>query len=123
MPDRPFPAAEALIRRVQRVAANRPDPWYIFAQAIGMSGAIGVDPYAVLGVLVEGAVQTLIRQIPAKRQAETAAMLVELLEERLKAHRVPGGDSMIWTIGSNSRHRGNLALWPAKSAEIDQMPW
>jgi hypothetical protein len=34
-----------------------------------MTGAIGMDPYAVLGVLVEGAVQTLIEQIPAERQA------------------------------------------------------
>jgi hypothetical protein len=80
MPDRSFPAVEALVRKVQRVAANRPDPLYILAQTIGMAGTIGLDPYAVLGVLVEGAVRTLIQHIPAERQAEAAEALVELLE-------------------------------------------
>jgi hypothetical protein len=57
-----------------------------------MTGTIGMDPNVILGILVEGAVQTLILQIPVERQAETAAMLAELLEERLKAHGLPGGD-------------------------------
>jgi hypothetical protein len=92
MPDRPFPAVEALVRRVQRVAANRPDPLHILAQTIGMTGTIGMDPYAVLGVLVEGAVQTLIQHIPAERQADAAAMLVELLEERFEANGLVSGD-------------------------------
>jgi hypothetical protein len=93
MPDRPFPAVEALIRRVQRVAAGRPDPLHILAQTIGMTGAIGADPYAVLGVLVEGAVQTIVQQIPAEHQAETAATLVRLLKERLSAGGVGGGEN------------------------------
>jgi hypothetical protein len=93
MPDRPFPAVEALIRRVQRVAASRPDPMHILAQTISMTGAIGADPYAVLGVLVEGAVQTIVQQIPPEQQMETAATLVRLLKERLNAHGVASGDS------------------------------
>jgi hypothetical protein len=93
MPDRPFPAVEALIRRVQRVAASRPDPMHILAQTISMTGEIGADPYAVLGVLVEGAVLTIVQQIPAEHQKDTADMLVHLLAERLKARGVPGGDS------------------------------
>jgi hypothetical protein len=92
MPDRAFPAVDALIRRVQRVAASRPDPMHILAQTISMTGDIGTDPYAVLGVLIEGAVQTIAQRIPAEQQMETAATLVQLLEERLKAHGVPGGD-------------------------------
>jgi hypothetical protein len=92
MPDRPFPAVEALIRRVQRVAASRPDPMYILAQTITMTSAIGADPYAVLGVLVEGAVQTIVQQIPAQQQTETAATLVRLLEERLKARGITSSD-------------------------------
>ena len=91
MPDRPFPAVEALIRRVQRIAASRPDPMHILAQTISMTGEIGADPYAVLGVLVEGAVLTIVQHIPAEQQMETAAMLIQLLEERLKARGVPGG--------------------------------
>jgi hypothetical protein len=92
MPDRSFPAVQALVRRVHRVAANRSDPAHILAQTISMTGTIGLDPHVVLGILVEGAVQTLIRQIPVERQAETAAMLVDLLEERLKTHGLLGGD-------------------------------
>jgi hypothetical protein len=93
MPDRPFPAVEALIRRVQRVAASRPDPMHILAQTIGMTGAIGADPYAVLGVLVEGAVETIVQQIPAEQQMETAATLIRLLKERLNARGVASGYS------------------------------
>ncbi len=66
---------------------------HILAQTIGMTGAIGADPYAVLGVLVEGAVQTIVEQIPAEHQAETAATLVRLLKERLNARGVASGDS------------------------------
>jgi hypothetical protein len=92
MPDRPFPAVEALIRRIQRATASRPDPMHILAQTISMTGAIGADPYAVLGVLVEGAVQTIVQQIPKEHQTETAATLVRLLQERLNA----------WGISSDS---------------------
>jgi hypothetical protein len=92
MPDRPFPAVEALIRRVQRVAASRPDPMHILAQTIGMTGAIGADPYAVLGVLIEGAVQTIVQQIPEEHRTETAATLVRLLKERLSAQGIASDD-------------------------------
>jgi hypothetical protein len=92
MPDRPFPAVDALIRRVQRVAASRPDPMHILAQTISMTGEIGADPYAVLGVLIEGAVLTVVQHIPAEQQTETAEMLVQLLEERLKARGIPRDD-------------------------------
>jgi len=88
MPDRPFRAVDELIRRVQRVAADRPDPAHILAEMIAMIGESDVDPYAILGVLTEGAAHTVARHIPAERQADTATMLMELLEERLKANRV-----------------------------------
>jgi hypothetical protein len=92
MPDRPFPAVNALIRRIQRVAASRPDPMHILAQTISMTGEVGADPHAVLGVLVEGAVLTIVQYIPAAQQTETAATRIQLLEERLKARGVSGGD-------------------------------
>jgi hypothetical protein len=92
MPDRPFPAVEALIRRVQRVAASRPDPMHILAHTISMTGAIGADPYTVLGVLVEGVVQTVVQHIPEEQRAETAATLLRLLKERLQARGVASGD-------------------------------
>jgi hypothetical protein len=92
MPDRPFPAVDALIRRVQRVAASRPDPMHILAQTIAMTGEIGADPYAVLGVLVEGAVLTILQHIPEEKREETALTLVQVLRERLTARGVGGGD-------------------------------
>jgi hypothetical protein len=93
MPDRPFPAVDNLIRRAQRVAAGRPAPARILAQTIRMACPGGADPYAVLGVLVAGTVQTLVEHIPKQRQAETAATLKRLLEERLKACGISDGDA------------------------------
>ena len=55
-----------------------------------MTGKVGMDQYALLDVLVEGAVPALIGQIPAEQQM--AATLIELLTERLKAHRLPGSE-------------------------------
>jgi hypothetical protein len=48
--------------------------------------ADGADPYVVLGVLVEGAVHTLVQHIPAERRQDTTEELGRLLVERLKAH-------------------------------------
>ena len=92
MPDRPFPAVDNLIRRVQRVAAGRPDPTRILAETISMACPGGADPYAVLGLLIEGAVQTLVEHIPQERQAEIAETLKQLLDERMKACGVPDRD-------------------------------
>jgi hypothetical protein len=45
-----------------------------------------------LGVLIEGTVQTLVEHIPKERQAEVAATLKQLLDQRLKACGVRDGD-------------------------------
>jgi hypothetical protein len=92
MPDRSYPAVDNLIRRAQRAAAGRPDAARILAQTITMACPGGADPYAVLGVLVEGTVQTLVQHIPKERQAEIAAKLKQLLDERMRASGVPDGD-------------------------------
>jgi hypothetical protein len=63
---------------------------HILAQTINMTGEIGADPYAVLGVLVEGAVLTILQHIPEEQRKETALTLTRLLEERLKARGVTG---------------------------------
>jgi hypothetical protein len=92
MPDRPFPAIDNLIRRAQRVATGRPDAARILAQTISMGCPGGADPYVVLGVLIEGTVQTLVEHISKERQAEIAATLKQLLDQRLKACGVPDSD-------------------------------
>jgi len=91
MTDRRFRAVDELIRRVQRVAADRADPMHILAQMITLIGESDVDPYAILGVLVEGAVHTITRHIRDERRPDAAAMLLQLLEERLSAHGRRGG--------------------------------
>jgi len=73
---------------------------HILARTIRMAGAIGADPCSVLGVSVGGAVPTIVEQIAAEQQAETAATLVRLPEERLNAR----GDA-----GRDSRCRGGAA--------------
>jgi len=92
MPERPFRAVDELIRRVQRVAADRPDPMHILAQMISMIGESDVDPYAVLGLLIEGATYTLTRYVPPERRADTAVMVMKLLEERLEAYGLSGDE-------------------------------
>jgi hypothetical protein len=88
MPDRPFKAVDDLIRRVRRVAADRPDPLHVLAQMISMIGESDADPYAIMGVLIEGAAHTLARHVPAERRPDTAITLVQLLEARLAAHSI-----------------------------------
>ena len=51
----------------------------------------GADP-RVLGLLIEGTVQTLVEHIPKERQAEIAATLKLLLEQRMKACGIPDTD-------------------------------
>ena len=79
-----------LVRRVQRVAANRPD--FLHSRPDHQHDRYDLHgPVRGVGVL-EGAVQTLIEQIPAVQQAEVAATLIELLTERPNAHRLPGSE-------------------------------
>jgi hypothetical protein len=52
----------------------------------------GADPYAILGVLIAGTVQTLVEHIPEERRAETPAKLKQLLEQQLEASGVSDGD-------------------------------
>ncbi len=89
MTDRSFPAVDNLIRPAQRIAAGRPDPARILAHTISMACPGGADPYGVLGLLIEGTVQTLVEHIPKERQAEIAMTLKEMLEERMKAAGIP----------------------------------
>ncbi len=67
-----------------------------------MTGVIGMHPYAVLRTLIEGAVQTIVQQVPQERQAETAATLVHLLKERFAVcdHQYEQGDEQVSSGGA-----------------------
>ncbi|HET7882317.1 MAG TPA: hypothetical protein VFL55_15630 [Acetobacteraceae bacterium] len=86
MPSRRFQSLERLIQQANQASARKPDSIQMLAEVIRVITQDGSDPYLVLGVLVEGAVHTLAAHIPPARQAEAAAELRQLLEERLKRH-------------------------------------
>ena len=50
-----------------------------------------IDPYAVIGVLIEGAARAVAGSLPQDERAEAATALVRLLQERLRAHGVRQG--------------------------------
>ena len=58
----------------------RPSAWLALAALTPMQG-----------VLIKGTVQTLVGHIPKERQAEVAATLKELLDQRLKACGISDG--------------------------------
>ena len=86
MPDRRFKTLERLIQQANRTSSGKPASAQMLAQMIRLITDDGVDPYLVLGVLVEGAVHTLGKHIPPERQAEAVSEFKQLLAERLKAH-------------------------------------
>ncbi|HTW69740.1 MAG TPA: hypothetical protein VME47_07640 [Acetobacteraceae bacterium] len=47
-----------------------------------------IDPYGVIGVLIEGAAYAVADSLPREERAGAAATLVRLLQERLKAYGV-----------------------------------
>ncbi|HUN41122.1 MAG TPA: hypothetical protein VMU81_12600 [Acetobacteraceae bacterium] len=47
-----------------------------------------IDPYAVIGVLIEGVAYAVADRLPRQERADAGAALVRLMQERLKAHGV-----------------------------------
>jgi hypothetical protein len=86
MSDQRFRALERLIQEANRASSKKPGSIEMLARMIRLVTDDGADPYLVIGVLVEGAVHTVARHVPAERQAEAAEQLGQLLAERLRAH-------------------------------------
>jgi hypothetical protein len=86
MSEHVFPAIDDLIRQAERAALATPNQTRLMAELVKMIGDQGADPYLLIGVLLEGAVCTLAKHIPAERQGETAEQLGRLLMERLRVH-------------------------------------
>ena len=53
MRDHSFAAIDELIRQVEKTAAARPDQVRLISELIRLSGDRGVDPYLLIGALVE----------------------------------------------------------------------
>ena len=86
MSEHSFPTIDALIRRAERAAAAAPDQVRLVAELVSLIGDRGADPYLLIGVLLEGAVCTLVKHVPPERQSDTTEQLGRLLVERLRAH-------------------------------------
>ncbi len=85
MRDQSFPAIDDLIRQTEKAAAARPNQIRLVAELVRIIGDRDANPYLLIGVLVEGAVETLAKHVPPERQAEATEQLGRLLVERLKA--------------------------------------
>jgi hypothetical protein len=86
MSEHSFTAIDDLIRQAERAASAAPDQVHLVAQLVRLVGDQGADPYLLIGALLEGAVYTLAKHIPAERQGQTTEQLGRLLVERLRAH-------------------------------------
>jgi hypothetical protein len=78
-----------LIAWAEQASANVANPFRALAKTIKMMADSEADPYLTMGVLIEGAVHTLITCIPATRQAETALAMVKLMADRLQTNLPP----------------------------------
>ena len=90
-PNRSRTELSKLIEQAEDAAARVTDPVRTLADAIRMTVAGDADPYVLMGVLVEGAIQTLATRVPAVRQDDTAAALSQLLADRLEHYGLPRG--------------------------------
>ena len=87
-------AIDALVRKLRGTATiiktrhGKADPVRTLADVIRKTAAGDADPYTLMGVLVEAAVHTLATRIPVIRQDDTAAVLSQLLTDRLEHYRL-----------------------------------
>jgi hypothetical protein len=53
------------------------------AAMIKNGSTLGVDPYVMVGLLVEGVVHIITTAVPAERRAEVASAALQLLADRM----------------------------------------
>jgi hypothetical protein len=76
---------DKLVERIRQASAEAGDPLGELAQTIRILLQGEVDPYLLAGVLIEGAVQSIVQRIPAEQQLATSRALMRLLLDRLRA--------------------------------------
>jgi hypothetical protein len=82
------PAIARLLRQQACRIAHSADPVDALAAVIDLVIDSDADPYHLIGVLAEGAVQTLTHRIPSERRRVTAMALVQLMLDRLQFGRM-----------------------------------
>jgi hypothetical protein len=86
-------AVKKLSSQAEQAAAHAPDPLADLSRATKIAMQGETDPYVMLGVLVEGMVQTLVTRIPPERHGSTLAAAMVTLRERLADRGVAPGES------------------------------
>ena len=79
--------AQLLRRRAFRIAHGA-DPVDALAGVIDLVIESSADPYHLIGVLAEGAVQVVNQRIPTERRRDTAMALAQLMLDRLQFGRM-----------------------------------
>ncbi|MEJ0015738.1 MAG: hypothetical protein WDN25_04080 [Acetobacteraceae bacterium] len=80
-----FPELEALVREVERAAAEQGDPVAALIKMVKLVIRSNADPYLLSGALIEGIATTIAQQVPPEKRGEVAVEAVRLLRDRLAA--------------------------------------
>lgn len=75
-----------LIRSANQISNRQPDSLQLLAHMIRVALNDGADPYLLTGILAEGAAYAIGEHIPAERQPDAVSALMDVLQDRLKAH-------------------------------------
>jgi hypothetical protein len=93
----PFKGSVALLRaEAERAAATSPELVRVVQDAIKRAIALDPEPYALICVLIEGIVTTLIRNFPEEQRTCATALMVRLLWGRLVRAGVVSESSLDW---------------------------
>jgi hypothetical protein len=69
-------------------AANQVDPLLVVSLPLKLTIDSDVDPYLLIGELIEAIAVAAAKRIPAEKQGEVSVEAVRLLRDRLRAHGV-----------------------------------
>ncbi len=79
-----FAAVDGMSDEARQLAGHMPNPLTDLAHRIRSLSASEVDPYLLMGVLLEGMVHTMANRIPADRQPDTVLATLTMLQQRMK---------------------------------------
>jgi hypothetical protein len=75
---------DKLIQVAEQAAEYEINPVVALVEVIKAVSAGNADPYLVMGVLVEGTVQTLRGRVPHDRRSDTAMAALKLMADRMR---------------------------------------
>ncbi|MDR3538183.1 MAG: hypothetical protein P4L71_16940 [Acetobacteraceae bacterium] len=79
-----FKAVDGMSDEARHIAGQMPNLLVDLAQRIRSLAASEIDPYLLVGVLLEGMVHTVSNCIPTDRQPDTMLATLMLLQQRMK---------------------------------------